>query len=159
MDDVKFRNPLGREKSSNRLANIRDSIFANGIASFLAIFFASASVHAATKLDFWHSYGHQPTHFAFHLASYKRGLFFGPCGPSTMSLNWSFDFDLAGDGPTYDHGHLKLTNDEAAEIKVVSGEITIDSKRENAEISLFVNKDGSTTAFIGNGKYRIKKLK
>jgi hypothetical protein len=128
----------------------------------MAILFASVSLEAATKLDFWHSYGHQPggtTHFAFHLASYKRGLFFGSCGPSTLSLNWSFSFDLAGDGLIYDHQHVKLTTDDATEIKLVSGEITIDSKRQNAEISLFVDQNGSTKAFIGNGKYRIRKLK
>src|SRR5258706_15729232 len=111
MDDLKFGNHFGREKSLDRLANMRHSVFANGIASFLAILFASASVHAATKLDFWHSYGHQPggtTHFAFHLASYKRGLFFGSSGPSTMSLDWSFDFDLSGDGPIYHPCLLRL---------------------------------------------------
>jgi hypothetical protein len=54
---------------------------------------------------------------------------------------------------------VKLTTDDATEIKLVSGEITIDSKRQNAEISLFVDQNGSTKAFIGNGKYRIRKLK
>ena len=154
---MKFGNHPPRKQRLLRIADLRHLLLV-----FLAIFFASASVEAATTLDLWHSYGHRPsglTHFGFHLASYKRGLFFGPCGPSTTSLNWSFGFDLAGDGPTYDHDHVKLITDEAAEIKVVSGEITIDSKRQNAEINLFVDQNGATTAFIGNGRYRIKKLK
>src|ERR1035438_1899968 len=72
----------------------------------------TSSANAGTILDFWHSYTHQPsgvTHYSFHIANYKRGLFFGSCGPSAKSLQWEYDMDLTGCGPIYHKEQIAFT--------------------------------------------------
>ena len=116
---------------------------------------------AGTGLDFWHSYLHAPDsvrHYSFRLTSYKRGLFFGSCGPSTKSLQWAYDIDLAGPGPTYEKNLIKITED-GKDIELFSGSVVIDLKRDQATIDLQVKVAGSPVSFRGNGLYRIKKLK
>jgi hypothetical protein len=128
-----------------------------GVYALLSLMSASA----ATELDFWHNYIHQPSgtiHYSFHIASYKRGLFFGSCGPSTKSLQWSYDVDLAGSGPRYDMNQISLTTD-GKPFAVRSGTITIGANQEKATIDLQVVRNGSPAPFVGNGVYRIKKLK
>jgi len=123
--------------------------------------FAATPAMAGPLLDFWHSYMHQPSgvvHYNFHLASYKRGLFFGSCGIATKSLQWSFDFDLAGAGPVYEKDQIIVSSDAGSSLKVVSGQVTIDPKQQ-ATVTLVVEEAGSQKQFIGNGKYRIHKLK
>jgi hypothetical protein len=78
----------------------------------IAVMLVTTNIVAGTTLDFWHSYVRaqtQETHFGFHLSQYKRGLFWGSCGPSTKSLQWSFTFDLAGDGPIYATGQFSVS--------------------------------------------------
>ena len=131
------------------------------ITIFGVMLLAAIPAMAGTLLDFWHSYTHQPSgvvHYSFHLASYKLGLFFGSCGIGTKSLQWNFDFDLAGTGPVYEKDHVKLSADDGSSLKVVSGQVTIDRKLQ-ATIALVVEEAGSQKQFIGNGKYRIHKLK
>jgi len=116
---------------------------------------------AATELDFWHSYTHQPsgiTHYSFHIANYKRGLFFGSCGPSTRSLLWSYDVDLAGTGPSYRTNQIALTIDGKS-FPVLSGTIAIDLKQEKVIIDLQVERNGSAAPFVANGVHRINKSK
>src|SRR6516162_9829291 len=96
-----------------------------------ALFFWTASTRAETKLDFWHSYKHQPSgviHYSFQIANYKRGLFFGSCGPCTRSLQWEYDIDLAGAGPIYQKDQIKITS-ETKNVDVISGSVRVDSKR------------------------------
>src|SRR5260370_24175421 len=96
--------------------------------SLLGSIWLAAEAHAETKLDFWHFYTHQPsgvTHYSFHIANYKRGLFFGSCGPSTRWLQWEYDVDLAGNGPVYEKRQVALTT-EGKHVEVISGSITID---------------------------------
>jgi hypothetical protein len=122
---------------------------------------ATAKADAGTQLDFWHSYTHQPSgvrHYSFHIANYRRGLFFGSCGPSTRSLQWEYDVDLAGTGPVYEKDRITITA-EGKGIELMSGRIEINSKQERATIELRVNNQGSGTNFIGNGVHYIKKLK
>jgi len=129
---------------------------------FSGVLFATAPVRAGTVLDFWHDYTPPQTdekHHGFHLANYKRGLFFGSCGISTRSLQWGFTCDLAGDGPVYEAGKLTLTGEDLKPIKIVAGRITIDGKQTTAVITLEVEQAGRTNQFIGNGTYRIKPLK
>ncbi len=119
------------------------------------------NVHAATVLDFWHSYKHAQTHqihYSFHLSKYKRGLFLGSCGPSTKSQQWSFSFDLAGEGPTYSNEDFTVSDDNGKPLRVVSGQVTTDLKRGRASIQCEVEIRGSTTKFVGNGEYKIRKL-
>jgi hypothetical protein len=129
----------------------------------LAAFLCAASMaKAGTVLDFWHSYVPPQTgvkHYSFHVTNYKRGIFFGSCGLSTKSQQWAFSVDLAGDGPAYDSDRVDLSDDSAKSLKVVSGQISIDAAQTVATIELTVEQAGVTNKFVGNGKYKIKKLK
>lgn len=118
------------------------------------------AVHAETNLDFWHSYI-QPNgvvHYSFQIACYKRGLFFGSCGPSTRSLQWEYDIDLAGKGPVYQKEQIAITS-EGKQVEVLSGTITVSPKAGEATINLKVKLSGAELEFIGNGIHAIKKLK
>ena len=126
------------------------------------LLFCGPPAFAATTLDFWHSYVHAKTaqkHYGFHLSKYKRGLFVGPCGFSTHSLRWRYGFDLAGEGPIYDANKLVLSDDNYKPLHVVSGQIVTDLKGGTAKINIQIEQGGSTNQFIGNGEYRIIKLK
>jgi hypothetical protein len=117
-------------------------------------------VNAGTELDFWHSYTHQPSgksHYSFHIANYKRGLFFGPCGPSTRSVQWEYDVDLTDNGPVYQKDQIAIKA-EGKPFAVAAGTISIDAKQQNAKIDLQIGRDGTTTNFVGNGTWRIKKI-
>jgi hypothetical protein len=125
------------------------------------LFCGTASMCAEMKLDFWHSYIHQPSgviHYSFQIANYKRGIFFGSCGPSTRSLQWAFDIDLAGKGPTYNKDQIKVTSD-TKRVEVVSGTVTIEAGERDATINLRVKSSGSEIQFTANGTHRIVKLK
>ena len=116
---------------------------------------------AETKLDFWHSYLHQPSgviHYSFQIASYKRGLFFGSCGPSTRSLRWEYDIDLTGAGLVYQKDAIRITSD-LKNVEIVSGTITVDQKRNEAAIDLQIKSGGNTVGFTGNGTNHIVKIK
>jgi hypothetical protein len=120
-----------------------------------------ADAHAETKLDSWHSYTHQPSgviHYSFHIASYKRGLFFGSCGPSTRSLQWEYDIDLAGNAPVYQKDQMTNTR-EGKKVEVDSGTITLDQKQRETRIELRIKTSNVATEFAGNGTDRIGKLK
>ncbi len=134
------------------------------IAILSLVLFAAdvPELHAGTELTFWHSYVQAPTgvlHYSFNLGSYKRGLFFGPCAWSTRSQRWSFSFDLAGDAVTYTPERVTLRSDEFRTYMVTDGTVTIDPKHEKAVIALQVDEAGVSTAFVGNGTYRIHALK
>ena len=119
------------------------------------------AARAETKLDFWHSYIHQPSgvvHYSFQIAHYKRGLFFGSCGPSTRSLQWEYDIDLAGKGPVYQKEQVAITS-EGKPVEVRSGNITVSPKAGEAAINLRVRLSGAELEFMGNGTHAIKKLK
>ena len=128
----------------------------------ILVLLAANSLLAGTTLDFWHSYVHaksQERHYSFHLAQCKRGLFWGSCGPSTKSLQWSFTFDLAGDGPIYDAKSISLSDDNGKALRVASGQVTTSAKRSIAKIALTVENEGHTNTFVGNGEYRIHEIK
>src|SRR5260370_23519409 len=113
--------------------------------SLLGSIWLAAEAHAETKLDFWHSYAHQPsgvTHYSFHIANYKRGLFFGSCGPSTRSLQWEYDVDLAGSGPVYEKPQVYITC-EGKQIEVFSGTVTFEPNQRQAQIYLRVKSRGA----------------
>jgi len=131
----------------------------------LSLFFSTVAlpqVQAATELNFWHSYLHAQTgvrHFSFNLANYKRGLFFGSCGPSTRSQRWAFTFDLAGEGPVYSAEQVTLSTDEPKSVKVTGGTITIDAAHRKAVIALQVSDANGPRDFAGNGSHRIHEIK
>jgi hypothetical protein len=117
--------------------------------------------HGEVKLDFWHSYTHQPSgviHYSFRIASYKRGLFFGSCGPSTRSLQWQYDIDLAGPGPLYQKDQITVTS-EGKRIDVVAGTITLSPNQRETTINLKVNLANGSGDFLANGTHPVQKLK
>jgi hypothetical protein len=144
---------------------LQKSIPPTAIRKFLlwiALAFVAPGVQGATTLDFWHSYRHAQageTHYAFHLSQFKRGLFWGSCGPSTKSLQWSFNFDLAGEGPDYSAARVSVSDDNGQAVKIISGQVITDMKRMTAKIDIEFESGGHTNKFPGNGDYRIHKLK
>jgi len=105
-----------------------------------------------------HSYIHNPsgqTHVVFHLVSYKRGLFFGSCGPSTRSLQWEYYIEMKGKGPTYAEEDIEVKDGEYRLIPIESGSITIDTKTHQAQICLTVRQNSGAKAFVGNGDYKM----
>jgi hypothetical protein len=136
-------------------------IFFTRCLCLLALIVCVEPAAGATKLDFWHSYVHQPSgviHYSFQIANYKRGIFFGSCGPSTRSLQWEYDIDLAGPGPVYEKQQITVSSD-AKPVEVVSGKVRIDQKRGEATIDLHVRSAAGKLSFLGNGTHRISKIK
>ena len=128
----------------------------------VSILLVANNLLAGTTLDFWHSYVHAQTqerHYGFHLAQCKRGLFWGSCGPNTKSLQWSFTFDLAGDGPVYDAKRISISDDNGKALHVVSGQVTTTGHGSVAKINIQIESESRTNKFIGNGDYQIHKLK
>src|SRR3954467_13068756 len=106
---------------------------------FASVLLVANSSLAGTTLTFWHSYVHAPTrepHYSFQLTHCKRGLFWGSCGPSTKSLQWSFTFDLAGSGPVYETKNISLLDDNGKAVRVVSGQVTTTAKQSTAKIEI-----------------------
>src|SRR5437868_4001641 len=121
------------------------------ILTAVSVLLVANSLLAGTTLDFWHSYVHGQTrerHYSFHLAQCKRGLFWGSCGPSTKSLQWSFTFDLAGDGPEYDAKKISISDDNGELLRVVSGQITTTTRESVAKIDIQIESQSRTNKFI-----------
>jgi hypothetical protein len=115
---------------------------------------ASASVKLTS-----HSYVHGASgerHVVLHLTDYKRGLFFGSCGPSSRSLRWEYTLDLKGPGPSYGKEAIEIKDGELRPTKVESGFITVDSKTHKATIALRITVESGTKEFAGNGSFKFK---
>lgn len=129
--------------------------------SFCGILLLSvlASAMAETKVDFWHSYvpPKGAIHYSFQIASYKRGLFFGSCGPSTRSLLWEYDIDLTGPGPVYQKEQIVVRAD-LKPVEVTAGTIRVDTSSRQVTLDLHLQST-SSIAFPGNGTYTTKALK
>jgi hypothetical protein len=131
------------------------------ILFILAVLCLIPEAHGEVKLDFWHSYTHQPSgiiHYSFQIASYKRGLFFGSCGPSTRSLQWEYDIDLAGPGPVYQKDQITITS-EGKRIEVVAGAVTVNPKQHETTFRLQIYLAKGVGDFPGNGTHQVQKLK
>jgi len=106
-----------------------------------------------------HSYVHSPSgqrHVVFHLASYKRGLFFGSCGPSTRSLQWEYYLEMKGTGPSYAKEDIEVKDSNYRFLPLEGGSIVIDAKGHSVKISLTFKEDSGAKAFVGNGDYKIR---
>jgi len=148
-------------------ALVKQSSFVGPVARVLQFAFwlicfcvAGLEAQAETKLDFWHSYKPPggPIHYSFRIASYKRGIFFGSCGPSTRSLQWQYDIDLAGPGPIYQKEQVNITS-EGKPIDVAAGTISVDPRQREISIRLQVQGKAGATDFLGNGSHAIHKVK
>jgi hypothetical protein len=121
--------------------------------------FLSSGCDDATGIT-WHSYIHQSSgqiHFSLHLASYKRGLFFGSCGPSTRSLQWEYYIELKGNLPSYTKGTFVLKDGEYHRIAVDSGYILFDRDKRTLKIDIAVIQNSNVQQFMHNGVYRMQK--
>jgi hypothetical protein len=127
--------------------------------SFLIICLLAIPARAGTEVSLWHAYtppSGEP-HHAFLLSNYKRGIFFGSCGPSTHSLQWRYAFDLQGTGARFTPEAIEIKTEEGAvAFASVTGGVVIDDKKQTATITLQVIKDGATNNFVGNGTYRLR---
>jgi hypothetical protein len=106
-----------------------------------------------------HSYVHSPSgqvHFVFHLANYRRGLFFGSCGPSTRSLQWEYSIELTGAGPAYGTNKIEIKDSNFQMVPLDSGSIQVDQNTHKATISLKVKPGFQAMDFIGNGTFNLK---
>ena len=128
------------------------------ILAILALSFLSLATQASVQLTS-HSYVHHPsgqTHLVFHLVNYKRGLFFGSCGPSTRSLRWEYYLEMKGNGPTYAKDDIEIKDGDYRFVPIESGSVTIDDKAHTARISLTIKQDSGAKTFVGNGDYKIR---
>jgi len=107
-----------------------------------------------------HSYVHNPSgqlHVVFHLANYKKGLFFGSCGPSTRSLQWEYHIEITGKGPEYRMPDIELKDGNFQTVHLQAGSILLDPAKHTATISLTVKQDSGAKEFVGNGTFKIKR--
>lgn len=123
------------------------------------ICFLPAVSRASVELSA-HSYVHNPSgqpHTVFHLAKYKKGLFFGSCGPSTRSLQWEYHIEVTGKGPDYGLSDIELKDGNFQMLQLEAGSIRLDPKKHTATISLFVKQNSGAKEFVGNGTFKVKR--
>jgi|GEM_PF-3459119 len=128
------------------------------LALMLCAFLASGCGNA-TGIT-WHSYIHNPSgqiHFSLYFANYKRGLFFGSCGPSTRSLQWEYHIELKGVGPIYTKETIELKDGDFHPMLLESGSILVDQDKRTAKIDIAVIQNSKVQQFIHNGTYRMQK--
>ncbi len=120
-----------------------------------SLFFAGCESSGIT----WHSYVHPSGQIRYdlHLTNYKRGIFFGSCGPSTYSLQWEYRIELKGAGPNYTGEEIELQDGTFHRIPVASGSILLDGKKQSAKIDISVLQDSNSIPFTHNGTYAMKK--
>ena len=80
------------------------------------------TVGAGTTVDLWGSYTNKlggEKHYDFDLRNFKTGLFLRIC-PTTKQLQWSYHFDLAGEGPKYSVGQLTVDDSVAYNVNLTN---------------------------------------
>jgi len=86
------------------------------------------------------------------LEKFRRGLFFGSCGPATRSLTAEYSFTLRGDGPVYRKESIEMRDGARGPVAVRAGSITVGGR--TVAIDLSVERKGETIPFPWNGEYR-----
>jgi hypothetical protein len=130
-----------------------------GLPPILLLLCLLTAASAGVKLSS-HSYIHSPSgrvHVVLRLADYKRGLFFGSCGPSTRSLQWEYHLELTSAGPNYVKDEIELKDSDFHSLPLAAGTIDIDEKKRTARISLELKQDSGAKPFVGNGTFKIQK--
>ena len=87
------------------------------------------------------------------LESFRRGIFFGSCGPATKSLRWEFSFTLHGEGPVFAAPAIEMKDGALQPVPVRSGSIALSDR--SIRIDLAIRREGRTVPFPYNGDYRI----
>lgn len=124
----------------------------------LCLGFVAATANAAVEVTS-HAYVHNPsgqTRIVLHLASYKRGLFFGSCGPSTRSLQWEYSIELKGEGPEYAKQDIDVSDGNLQVLTLESGRIRLESGKHSAAIALRIKDASGVHPFPGNGEFKIR---
>lgn len=105
-----------------------------------------------------HSYLHPSGQIRYdlRLASYKRGLFFGSCGPSTYSLQWEYRVELKGAGPNYARESIELQDGDLHRIPLESGSILLDEHKRLAKIDVSILQHSKVQPFVHNGTYTMQ---
>jgi hypothetical protein len=117
------------------------------------------AARAGTEIQLWHAYTPPSgeAHRAFTISNYKRGIFFGSCGLSTRSLQWSYSFDLTGSGPAFGPDKI-LFKDEAVlsgtNCHPAGGKISIDAKTKMIHVSLQAGTNNAGRPFLANGDFK-----
>jgi len=91
------------------------------------------------------------------IKNYRRGLFFGSCGPSTHSLQWEYTLTLEGAGPTFVPRQITLRDGNLKALPVEAGTVTVDPAGKKVTIDLRVLQDSGAARFPHNGSYNVKK--
>ena len=128
------------------------------IAVVVLVFWLAGAASAGTRVSLWHSYTNQSSevHVGFGLKNYKRGLFFGSCGPSTYSLQWEYGFDLKGRGPQFPKDAIEMKDAIFRPVALDSGNILVDEKKSTVQIAIKISTNGVPQDFIGNGTYKLR---
>jgi hypothetical protein len=132
------------------------------IATLSIVILGHTTAFAGTTVDMWGSDTNEQgiqRDCAFELRNFKRGLFLGIC-PTTKQLQWSYHFELSGEGPQYDVRTVSVDDSLAFDqqltkvyLKVVSGHVLVDRKAQSVEIDIQIEQAGVTNQFVGNGAY------
>lgn len=85
---------------------------------------------------------------------FRRGLFFGSCGPATRSLSAEYSFTLRGDGPVYGKDAIAMRDGSLNPVPVRAGSITV--RGRVVSIDLAIDAGGRTAPFRWNGDYRFR---
>jgi hypothetical protein len=88
------------------------------------------------------------------IRSYRRGIFFGSCGPATKSLRWEYSFTLKGDGPVYRADAIEIRDGALQPVAVRTGSIALTER--TIRIDLAIEGNGRTVPFPYNGEYRFR---
>jgi len=88
------------------------------------------------------------------IRSFRRGVFFGSCGPATKSLLWEYSFTLRGDGPVYRPPAIEIRDGALQPVTVRAGSIALTER--TIRIDLAIAGKERTVPFPYNGDYRIR---
>jgi hypothetical protein len=139
---------------------IRSSLWILAFAVLASRSVSSRTGRFETTIENWDSYVNSPTgvQITFSLTNYEHGHFVGPCGPSTLSLQWSYRFELIGAGPLYKKEEVMLKSfDVSQSVAVNSGTVFVDSTNNTVQIAIKISTDGGNVEdFVGNGSYRTR---
>jgi hypothetical protein len=91
------------------------------------------------------------------IRNYKRGLFWGSCGPSTRSMQWEYTFTLTGNGPLFKGDNIAVKDGNLKDVPISGGTIALDTKQHSIRIDLKLNDRAAEKPFPYNGRYKLKK--
>ena len=119
----------------------------------------AAQAYGGTRFESWDAFTDRQTgqpHHSYRILNSKRGLFLGPCGFGTRSIQWEYWIDLTGSQQLFQTRQIKIEDHDRKRVPVMSGTIVINPNERTATLNLQITKQGRVTNFEGNGKHRIQ---